>query len=53
MKHPVIIAGAGPGGLTAALALQAHGIPVQLFEAVATLKRARHAVNRSIARVRL
>jgi 2-polyprenyl-6-methoxyphenol hydroxylase-like FAD-dependent oxidoreductase len=38
MKHPVIIAGAGPGGLTAALALQAHGIPVQLFEAVATLK---------------
>lgn len=38
MKHPVIIAGAGPGGLTTALALHAQGIPVQLFEAVATLK---------------
>ena len=38
MKHPVLIAGAGPGGLTAALALQAQGIPVQLFESVATLK---------------
>jgi ribulose 1,5-bisphosphate synthetase/thiazole synthase len=38
MKHPVIIAGAGPGGLTTALALHAQGIPIQLFEAVATLK---------------
>jgi 5-methylphenazine-1-carboxylate 1-monooxygenase len=38
MTDPVIIAGAGPGGLTAALALQARGIPVLLFESVATLK---------------
>lgn len=38
MKHPVIIAGVGPGGLTTALALHAQGIPVQLYEAVATLK---------------
>lgn len=38
MKNPVIIAGAGPGGLTAALALQAQGVPVLVFESVATLK---------------
>lgn len=35
---PVIIAGAGPGGLTAALALHAQGVPVCLFESVAALK---------------
>lgn len=38
MVEPVIIAGAGPGGLTAALALQAQGVPVLVFESVATLK---------------
>ena len=38
MAEPVIIAGAGPGGLTAALALQAQGMPVLVFESVATLK---------------
>lgn len=37
-QQPVIIAGAGPGGLTLALALHARGIPVLGFEAVATLK---------------
>lgn len=35
---PVIIAGAGPGGLVTALALHARGIPVRVFEAVPTLK---------------
>lgn len=38
MVNPVIIAGAGPGGLTAALTLQAQGIPVLVFESVATIK---------------
>ncbi len=34
----VIIAGAGPGGLAAALALHQRGISVQVYEAVMTLK---------------
>lgn len=38
MADPVIITGAGPGGLTAALALHAQGVPVLVFESVATLK---------------
>ncbi|MCB0089369.1 MAG: FAD-dependent monooxygenase, partial [Caldilineaceae bacterium] len=38
MQHPVIIAGAGPGGLVLALALHQRGIPVQMFEAVHELK---------------
>ncbi len=32
MTDPIIIAGAGIGGLTAALALLRHGVPVQIFE---------------------
>ncbi len=36
--NPVIIAGAGPGGLTAALALQQRGIRVRIFESVRVLK---------------
>ena len=36
--NPVIIAGAGPGGLVAALALHQRGIPVRVFESVQTLK---------------
>jgi 3-(3-hydroxy-phenyl)propionate hydroxylase len=32
-RHPVIVAGAGPTGLTAALALRAQGIPALLIEA--------------------
>lgn len=35
---PVIIAGAGPGGLTLALLLQQQNIPVRVFESVAELK---------------
>lgn len=38
MENPVMIAGAGPGGLTTALTLQARGVPVLVFESVATLK---------------
>lgn len=38
MQKPVIIAGAGPVGLTLALLLQRQGIPVRLFEAVDELK---------------
>ncbi|MFN8487578.1 MAG: flavin-dependent oxidoreductase [Caldilineaceae bacterium] len=38
MPKPVIIAGAGPGGLTAALMLHAQGIPVCVFESVTALK---------------
>ena len=36
--RPVIIAGAGPGGLTLALLLHQRGIPVRIFESVATLQ---------------
>ena len=32
-RDPIIIAGAGPAGLTAALALAAQGVPVRVFEA--------------------
>ncbi len=38
MLNPIIIAGAGPGGLTTALALHHRGLPVCVFEAVAALK---------------
>lgn len=38
MQYPVVIAGAGPGGLVLALALHERNIPVQLFEAVPELK---------------
>ncbi|MCB9147881.1 MAG: flavin-dependent oxidoreductase [Caldilineaceae bacterium] len=38
MQYPVIIAGAGPGGLVLALALHQRGIPVRMFEAVHELK---------------
>ena len=38
MNKPVIIAGAGPGGLTTALTLQARGIPALVFESVSALK---------------
>src|SRR3712207_4141180 len=37
-ERPVIIAGAGPGGLALALALQQRAIPAVLCEAVAELK---------------
>jgi 2-polyprenyl-6-methoxyphenol hydroxylase-like FAD-dependent oxidoreductase len=37
MAQPVIIAGAGPGGLALALALHQRGIPALVFEAVGTL----------------
>lgn len=32
-RDPILIAGAGPAGLAAGLALSAHGVPVRLFEA--------------------
>jgi 2-polyprenyl-6-methoxyphenol hydroxylase-like FAD-dependent oxidoreductase len=38
MARPVIIAGAGPGGLALALALHQRGIPALVFEAVGTLR---------------
>jgi 5-methylphenazine-1-carboxylate 1-monooxygenase len=39
MSHTeVIIAGAGPGGLVAALALHQRGVPVRVFESVQVLK---------------
>lgn len=38
MTKPVIIAGAGPGGLAAALTLHAQGIETLVFESVAELK---------------
>src|SRR5690606_156309 len=34
--HPVLVAGAGPVGLSAALALRARGIPVTVLEAEAS-----------------
>lgn len=38
MTKPILIAGAGPGGLAAALALHAQGQEVLLFESVSELK---------------
>jgi 2-polyprenyl-6-methoxyphenol hydroxylase-like FAD-dependent oxidoreductase len=38
MDAPVIVAGAGPGGLTLALALHQRGIPVQVYEAVPEIR---------------
>ena len=38
MTKPIIIAGAGPGGLVAALALYRQGLDVALFESVTELK---------------
>jgi 2-polyprenyl-6-methoxyphenol hydroxylase-like FAD-dependent oxidoreductase len=38
VRDTIIIAGAGPGGLTLALALQQRDIPVEVFEAVPLLK---------------
>ena len=38
MEAPVIIAGAGPGGITLALALHQHNIPVHVYEAVPQLR---------------
>jgi 2-polyprenyl-6-methoxyphenol hydroxylase-like FAD-dependent oxidoreductase len=38
MSRPVIIAGAGPGGLALALKLHQHGIIALVFESVGTLK---------------
>lgn len=37
-NNPVIIAGAGPGGLTLALLLNQRGIPVRVFESVGALR---------------
>ena len=37
-QKPIVIAGAGPGGLTLALLLHQRGIPVRVFEAVRELK---------------
>src|SRR3954454_20257473 len=31
-RNPILIAGAGIGGLTAALALRRHGLPVEVYE---------------------
>ncbi len=33
MNHPVLVVGAGPVGMTAALAVRAHGLPVTVLEA--------------------
>jgi 3-(3-hydroxy-phenyl)propionate hydroxylase len=33
MNHPVLVVGAGPVGMTAALALRSHGLPVTVLEA--------------------
>jgi 5-methylphenazine-1-carboxylate 1-monooxygenase len=38
MSVPAIVAGAGPGGLTLALALHQRGIPVHVYEAVPQLR---------------
>lgn len=38
IKKPIIVAGAGPVGLTLALLLRKHGLEVQIYEAVGDLK---------------
>lgn len=37
LRHPIVIAGAGIGGLTLAIALQRRGVPVRVLERAATL----------------
>ena len=42
---PIVIAGAGIGGLTAALCLHERGFPVQIFEAVAEIRPCGVGIN--------
>lgn len=44
-ENPVLIAGAGPGGLTLALLLHQRNIPVRVFESVTELQRLGVGIN--------